>query len=293
MKKILLITAIVLGVILPSQAQMLQEKFGADYVFVGKGDSDNGNDISFEKYEFRFSIHKKLKTPGRRIFHTFNYAGVNIDYGSTALLETNLKNFHTISYTFGYARPLKKGWYLTAFIKPNISSNFESSISFDELNLFGMALFSKPINQKKNMILSLGAIYSNTIGVPAPIPVVSLNWKPNKKWNINFGFPMLDVNYKASEKTTLGANLFIAVENFTLTDKLVYNNETSQIDNVSIMNFGGGLLLKQKLSKKISLNINSGYTLYRNFEFKDGSDKIADFDLDNNLFLKAGITVSI
>ena len=104
---------------------------------------------------------------------------------------------------------------------------------------------------------------------------------------------MLDVNYKASEKTTLGANLFIAGENFTLTDKLVYNNETSQIDNVSIMNFGGGLLLKQKLSKKISLNINSGYTLYRNFEFKDGSDKIADFDLDNNLFLKAGITVSI
>ena len=293
MRKTLLITTIFLGIIIPLQAQIMQEKLGADYVFIGKGDNNNGNDISFEKYDFRFSIHKNLKTPGRRIFHTFNYSGVNIDYGSIPELETNLKNFHTISYTFGYARPLKKGWFLTAYIKPNISSNFESSVGFDELNLFGMALFSKPINERKNLILNLGVIYSNTIGINAPIPIAGLVWKPDQKWTLNIGFPMFDLKYQASDKTEIGANLFIAGENFTLTDKLVFNNQNSPIDNVSIMNIGGGLFLNQNITKKLILNVNTGYAFHRKFEFKDGSDKITDFNLDNNLFIKAGFKLSI
>lgn len=293
MKKLLLLPIFLLAIACVSNAQMMKEKVGADYVFIGAGDSGEGNDISFEKYDFRFSIHKKLKTPGRRIFHTFNYSGVNIDYGSSLDLGTEMEHFHTVSYTFGYARPLKKGWYLTATLRPNISSNFDSSIGFSDLNLFGMALFSKPINKKKNLILNLGAIYSNTLGVPAPIPIAGVMWKPNQKWTINAGFPMFDVKYAASEKTTLGSSLFIAGENFKLTDNIEYKGTSTSIDNVSIMNIGGGFFINQIISKKVTLNVNTGYTFHRKFEFKDSSDKVADFDLDNNFFVKAGFSISI
>lgn len=276
-----------------AQAQIDHEKYGADYVFIEKGSSDNAGNISFEKYNFRVTFPHKLKKPGFTIFHKLNYSRTNIDYGITLLTKTELEHFHSIAYTFGFSKPLKNGWYLTTFISPNISSNFESSINFDEIRLFGMAIFSKAINKKKNLILNIGALYSSTIGFPAPIPVASLRWKPDAKWTINFGFPQFDISYQATTTTTLGTNLFMSGENYTLTDDIVYDGNNTKIDNVSIMDIGGGLYLNQKITKMIKLNVNSGCTFYRNFEFKDGKDSVHDFNLDNNFFIKAGISIGI
>jgi len=276
-----------------AQAQIDHEKYGADYIFIGKGSSNSGGDVSFEKYDFRASFPKKLEKPGSKIFHKLNYSKTNIDYGIIPLTGTELEHFHSIAYTFGFSKPLKNGWYLTTFISPNISSNFESSISFSELRLFGMALFSKAINKKKNLILNLGALYSSTIGFPAPIPVASLMWKPDPRWVINFGFPQFDINYQATTSLTIGTSLFMSGENFTLTDDIVYDGNNTKIDNVSIMNIGGGLYLNKKITKIIKLNVNSGYTFYRNFEFKDGNDSVHDFNLDNNFYIKAGISIGL
>ena len=276
-----------------TMAQINGERFGSDYIFVGKGDAEQGADISFEKYEFRATFPKKLKKPGARIFHSIGYSKTNIDYGIRSDISSDLENFHSISYTFGFSKPIKRGWFLTAFIRPNVASNFQSSIDFDEVRLFGMALFSKPINQKKNLVLSLGALYSTTLGSPTPIPIASLMYKPNPKWTINFGFPRFDIKYKASPSTTIGTNLFIAGDNFTLTDNIIVNDKDTGIDNVRLMNIGGGLVLDQKITKKIVANLSSGYTFYRVFEFQDGTDSVEDFDLDNNFYIKAGISIKM
>jgi hypothetical protein len=292
-KKLILLSIVFFITSYVAQAQFNKERYGADYTFIGKGNSDEGGDVSFEKYDFRITFPKKLKNPGSRLFHKFEYAKTNIDYGTTPIVDAELESFHSISYTFGFAKPLKNGWYFNAFISPSVASNFESSINFDELNLFGMALFTKPINKQKNLMLSLGALYSNSLGFPAPLPVVSLMWKPDNKWTINFGFPRFDINYKASESTLIGTNLILAGENFTLTDDIVADGSDQKVDNIRMMNVAVGLFLNQKITKKISLNVNSGYTLTRNFEFNDGSDKVVDFDLDNNLYIKAGFSIGL
>jgi hypothetical protein len=276
-----------------TEAQMSSERYGADYIFMGKANSDNGGDISFEKYDFRISFPKKLKKSGSMIFLRLNYSKTNINYDFESLSGNELERFHSIAYTLGFSKVLKKGWFLTAFVSPNISSNFSSSVKLDELRFFGVVLFSKSINKKQNLFLNLGGMYSSSINFPAPIPLAGLLWKPNAKWTIDIGFPQLAINYQVSSSTSLGGNLFVEWEKFTLTNDVVYLGNDTKIDNISLMNMGCGLFLNQKITKMIKLNVNSGYTFSRNYEFKYGDSSVHDFDLGNTFFFKAGLSIGL
>ncbi|MFA9372302.1 MAG: DUF6268 family outer membrane beta-barrel protein [Labilibaculum antarcticum] len=154
-----------------------------------------------------------MEKSGFVIFQRLNYSKTNIHYGLESLSANELESFHSIAHTFGYSKVIKKGWFLTAFDSPNISSNFNSPVNFDELHLLGVVLISKLIIKKKNLILNLGGMYSSQINFPVPIPIAGLLWKPDVKWNIDIGFPKLTVNYQVSSSTSLGENLFEEWEN--------------------------------------------------------------------------------
>ncbi len=141
------------------------------------------------------------------------------------------------------------------------------------------------------MKLNFGVRYSTTIGRPFPLPTFSLMWKPNPKWTLNLGFPRIEAQYQLTKRTRIGTDFFMAGDNYTLGDDIAKNDNV--IDNISVMNMGGGLKLTQKLSKFIKLNLSSGYTFYRKFEFLDGNDCVMSYDLDNNLYLKAGLSIGI
>lgn len=292
-KKRFLLLLLAITIAFASNGQFDNEKYGANFIFVNKGNSNKTGDISFEKYDFRISFPKSLRKPGSTIFQKFNYSKININYDIQPNFDAELENFHSIAYTLGYSTLLYKGWYFIAFLSPNVSSNFESSINFDEIRLSGMALFTKPINKNKKLMLSLGALYSSTIGIPAPIPIASLMWKPNPKWTLNIGFPRFNIQYQATQNTELGVNLFVAGENFTLTNNIPVNTANSKIDNISIMNIGGGLYLNQNLTKKLRFTFNSGYTFYRDFKFQNGNNEVIDIDLGNNVFINTGISIGL
>ncbi|MFA8433738.1 MAG: DUF6268 family outer membrane beta-barrel protein [Marinifilaceae bacterium] len=278
-----------------SYAQFNRELLGFDYSYIGPGDAEDRAGISFNKWEARIALPQRLKKPGAVIFHKLTYANIHVGYDSQMDIPDALKDFTTVGYSLGLSTPLKNDWRLTVILSPNISSNFESSTKFKDIRLFGMSIFTKPINKSKNLILSLGAMYSSTLGVPAPLPFASLMWNPNPQWSISFGFPRMETSYKASDKTTLGTNLVMMGENFTLSKDLkvtTMDNETFQtpIDNIKLSNMAWGLFWRQKITKRWSFNLNSGYTFSRIYEFADGTDKIIDFNLDNNLYIKAGVS---
>jgi len=291
--RIALFSLLLMGIFTNIQAQMKKEIFGTNYSYIGKSSTESKGAITFGKYEFRTSFPLKLKKPGIRLIQSISYSKTNIDYSINPFPNSEIENFHSIAYTLRFMKPLKNKWFLTVFMSPNISSNFQSDVNWNEIRLFGMALFSKPINRKKNLMLSLGALYSTTLGTPTPIPVASLMWKPNKKWIINFGFPRLDIQYQLSSATSIGTNLFVMGENFTLSDEIALNGNKAKIDNIKIMNIGSGIFLHQKITKMIKLNLNSGYTFYRKFDFQNGNHVITDFNLDNNFFLKVGISIGL
>ena len=278
MKKYIIILFVCASI--PSMAQMKKGLARVDYI--GIGDSDG---IGFEKYNIRIALPKHLKAKGDLLLNELNYSQTNIDYATNPDLNGNVSTFHSVMYSLAYNHSLKNDWSLTAMLSPSISSNF-SSLNWDDLRFFGMVMFSK--NLKSNTKLNFGISYSSILGKPFPLPMFTIFWKPSQKWTLNLGFPRIDVQYQMTKNTILGTDLFMVGDNFTLGSGLF-----NQIDNIRVMNLGGGIKVTQKLSKYLKLNMSSGYLFYRKFEFLDGSDSVMEYDLDNNLYLKAGISIGI
>lgn len=286
LKKYILIT-LVLCLCTSVFAQFDRELVGIDYVRLGNENSKNS--VKFQKYSLRLTIPKRLNDKGSVLFNKFEYAKTSIDYSTGPSILKDLERFHTVSYTLGYRKPLRNNWSLMAMLTPQISSNFQSSLEWEDITLRGLLMFSKPI--KPNLRLSLGVMYGATTGIPIPLPVFSMMWKPAPKWDVNIGFPRFGVGYEISPKTKIAADLFMVGDNFTLTKDLFYTDQ--KIDNIRVMNLGGGLSLSQKLTKHLKLKLNSGYTFYRKFEFLGGKDSVLDYNLDNDLYFKVGLSVGL
>lgn len=286
LKKYILIT-LVLCLCTSVFAQFDRELVGIDYVRLGNENSKNS--VKFQKYSLRLTIPKRLNDKGSVLFNKFEYAKTSIDYSTGPSILKDLERFHTVSYTLGYRKPLKNNWSLMAMLTPQISSNFQSSLEWEDITLRGLLMFSKPI--KPNLRLSLGVMYGATTGIPIPLPVFSMMWKPAPKWDVNIGFPRLGVGYEIGPKTKIAADLFMVGDNFTLTKDLFYTDQ--KFDNIRIMNLGGGLNLSQKLSKDLKLKFQTGYTFYRKFEFLGGKDSVLDYNLDNDMYFKVGLSVGL
>lgn len=268
-------------------AQMEKELAGVDFVRLGSNNS--ANSVRFDRYSIRFAMPLSLKKEGSLLISKFEYAQTNIDYPFVDANLDELERFHTISYSIGYMRKLKNNWALMGMVSPKISSNLTSSVQWKDIRLMGMLMFIKKINP--NMNLQIGAMYSETTGIPAPLPMFSFMWKYKEKWSFNLGFPRFQIKYKVGKNTEIGTNLTMVGDNYTLS-KTLYNEE-KKMDNVRIMNMGGGLQVNQKLYKMINLNLSSGFTFNRRFEFLDDRDRIMKFDLDNDWFMKLGVSIGL
>ena len=284
-KNLLFIFLFCIGI--PTFAQFDRELVGVDYLRLGDGSSKNS--VKFQKYSLSITIPKRLKNNKSFLINKFEYAQTRLGYSSNLAILKDLDSFHTVSYTLGYNRAIKNNWSLITMLTPQISSNFKSSLDWEDVTLRGFVMFTKPI--KPNLRLSLGVMYSATSGIPLPLPVFSMMWKPATKWQVDVGFPRFGIKYELSPKTIFGADLFMAGDNFTLTKDLLYTNE--KIDNVSIMNLGGGFSLNQKLMKYLKLKLNTGYTFYRKFEFLGGDNSVLDYNLDNDLYFKVGLSIGL
>ncbi|WP_180335799.1 DUF6268 family outer membrane beta-barrel protein [Labilibaculum filiforme] len=266
---------------------MSKDLAGVDYSTIGKGSGSKG--AGFEKYSFRITLPKRLKSSGDMLLNKIEYSKTNINYKSDPGLGGDVSNFYSVTYSLGYVHKLKNDWALISTLSPSVSSNFSSSINWEDIRLFGMLMVSKQINPNKK--LDFGVAYSTTLGRPFPMPMFNMMWKLNQKWTFNLGFPRMAVLYQLTKNTTLGTDLFMTRDNLTLCDDLYKGNR--KIDNLQIMNLGGGIEVSQKLSKYLKLKLSSGYTFYRQFDFMNGGDTVKEYDLDNNLYIKAGISIGM
>ena len=289
----LVFAAIITAFMIPSaQAQMEKEDLALDYSYIGSGNTGESNEISFNKFTAKGTVYRKVTKNRSMFFHTVSYANININYSEALNIATELEHFHSFSYSIGASLPIKNNWRLTAVFSPTLASNFEGNVKFSDLQYLGIVFFGKAINQSKSLYLNIGAMYSNTLGSPTPLPYFSLIWSPSKKFKYELGFPNTGITYKATEKLSFGSKLFITGDNLTLGDNLTYQNQTTPIDNIRLSNFGWGLDVKKRFNKHISLKIAGGYTFARKFEFNDGSKVVQDFNMDNNFYGTVGLSIS-
>ncbi len=276
-----------------AQAQMEKEDLALNYSYIGSGNAEDVNDISFRKFEAKGTLYRKVTKNRSLFFHAISYANININYSDVLNIATELEQFHSISYSVGASVPLKNDWRLTGVFSPSLASNFEGDVQFNDIQFLGIIFFGKTINKSKNLYLNIGAMYSNTFGSPTPLPYLSLTWKPNQKFTYEIGFPNTGLTYKVNKKLSLASKLFIAGDNLRLGDNLVYQNNSTSIDNIRLTNFGWGLEANKKFGKHFKLKIAGGHTFSRKFEFNDGNKMVEDFKLDNNYYGTIGLSISL
>jgi len=269
------------------------ELLSLDYIEIGRGKVKGFTPISFSRYQVQVQLPTRLKKKGCFISNGFLYSSTNINYGDISNFSVkDLDHFQTLEYKFLYSAPLKNNkWRFTALFRPNLSTNSRLGENFEDIRFFGLAFYTKSINKKFSY--SLGALYGTTIGIPAPLPFLMLHYTPNRNWRFDLGFPRIYITNTIGENTKIGANLIFQGENITLDDKLEYKDQSTPIDNIKQNNVALGLFVKQKIYKYLYFNANVAYTLSRTYQFRKNNDILRDFNISNNIYVKAGISIGI
>ncbi|MDY8136604.1 DUF6268 family outer membrane beta-barrel protein [Aquimarina sp. 2201CG5-10] len=249
-----------------------------------EGDSD----ANIFNFDFTAKLYSKPLKNGRgqfRVDVTSNYS--NIDYNTPVLFEEDLDKFYNFGISLTYFKVLNRKWSFVGILRPQLSSNFTSDITYDDFNPNAIILFNyitKPVNR-----LTFGVAYNPYAGIGVPIIPIANYWKKfNEKTEMNIGFPETSFTYNISPKTSLKALAKFEGFNYNISENFNLNNE--EVERINYNEIITGLELKQKLSNTINITLNTGYTVNRTFEFTDTSgDKISGFDMENNFNISLGL----
>jgi len=289
------------------------ELAGFKFTYVGKGNSVDNSEISLQRYDMAVNLPMPTKWKDLYIINSLNLATTNIHYGNVIAKNAKLNKFHTISYNLGIYKVLKNNWEVNVMAGPYISSNFDSGLAGREVQVSAMVFFTKYMGKSKQLAFNCGLIYHPSFGVETPVPMIGLNWKPNQNWVVNIGFPDFSVDYKFNENTSIGTNLFIVGDIFTLSKRerliktIVDHNdgddvnlidpkveedieEAKKINRMNYSDYGVGFVFKQKLFKNFLFRINSGYTFERKLEFKKNYKRIYKTKTKDKFFVQAGVS---
>ena len=265
---------------------------GYDFSLDGHWVGDNNSAAAFQSYSLRAKlITQPLKQGARGIMTlSVNDDFVEINFNDHPELFKDLKYSHSIGMTIGYFRQLRNSkWSFASMLIPQLNSNFTNGISADDLYLTAVALLN--YSKQKNSRFSFGLAYANTLGFPAPIPVVNY-WKAwNEKWEMNLGFPRINITRHFNSKNSLVA--FMELKGYNgnisknITNPIFKQGRVAQ--RISYQDVLTGLEWQYHL-KKFQFKINTSYTVNRKFELQNAShDTTYKFDMSRNFNVGVGV----
>jgi hypothetical protein len=273
-----------------------QRPSGPDISLNNNWVADNNSDAAFQAYSIRVKLLSKPLNQGKSGILNFHatYSYIKIDFKDKQELLDDLQYFHGVGLMMGYIKQLgNPKWSFMGMANPQLNSNFVDGVKGDDFYLNILALFN--YSKQKNSRFSLGFAYTNTLGIPAPIPVINY-WKAwSDSWEMNFGFPRVNLTHHFNNKNSLiafselkGYNGNISKE---LKDPLFKMNRKAQ--RISSRDILAGLEWKCKLKKGFQFYINTSYTLNRNFKLQNrNNDTVYKFEMGKNFYFGGGISFS-
>ena len=78
-------------------------------------------------------------------------------------------------------------------INPVLASDFESSLSKDDLILFGILSLIRTVNEEFQY--GFGLACTSDFGNPIPLPFIYLDWKPTSRLIVNCILPLNLLSY--------------------------------------------------------------------------------------------------
>lgn len=253
---------------------------------------DNNSATAFQTHSIQLKVLSQPLNQGEngilRIHAEYDYTKMN--FNENKELFNDMEHFHSAKLMFGYIKQLTNPkWSFIGVVIPQLNSNFTNGISGDDFYCDVLAILN--YSKQKNTRFSMGLAYINSRGFPVPIPVLNY-WKAyNNKWEMNLGFPRVNLIHHFNNKNSLIAFSEIKGYNSNISkdinDPAFKANRKAQ--RISYRDILAGLEWQYKL-KKYRFKINAGYTINCEFKLQDkDNDTAYKFDMNNNFNIGIGI----
>jgi hypothetical protein len=234
-----------------------------------------GFSLPFQKNEFS------------TVTHGLEYSRLNINYiNSIPDLGVLVETTHSIQYSLVWEKVLNEKWDLLTIVNPGLASEFESSITKDDLILTLAMVGIRKYTER--LSIGYGAGFNPNFGTHHPVPVLALRWNNGRNMRIETIFPLnFSFAYRPNSVYDLGMDFTLEGSSYH-GDPNKYGAENPQL-RYSVAK--GGPSITFNLFPWFHLRCAGGFTFLRRLEFYDGSTEAGTFDIKQSGFLSFDLLV--
>jgi hypothetical protein len=253
---------------------------------------DKDSDASFHTIGIKTTLFKNPIKKGENgiIGLDFSYKYINLKYTVESELFHDIEDFHSVGLSLNYLKKINEKWIFIARLNPQLNSNFTGKITGDDFYFNAAALFN--YSNSQNSRFTFGLAYTNTLGTPDPIPVISYWRRLNEKWQMSLGFPRTNLTYLLNPKSSFTGYLEQQGFNANISENIQSGSFTGQqiAERISYRDATSGIEYRYRL-KKFQIRANGGYTLARKFMLQDSNNDAAhEFDMNKNFSVGLGLS---
>ena len=223
--------------------------------------------------------------------HRASYTNLRVD---TEAIRTNgpvesKKHYHTISYNLGLIQSLSPKWRFMLNLNPTLASDFEESLSGDDLLYQANAMLVNTKNKKINY--GFGLAFTTRFGRQIVLPTGMFVYRtPKMKLDILLPYKA-SIMFKAKNKTFLyGLEAALNGGLFNNTSDIPTINTLIDETGYSRLIFGPAMALI--LKNAIKIQFKGGVAAGRRLDFIDANEEIIDRTPEVGPFFSLGISFS-
>jgi len=215
-------------------------------------------------------------------------SGINIevnDFKFNDIENVDLTTY-SISVPFVTAYKINDDFILMANISLGVYSDFKK-ITLDDFKFswFGICQY----NVGDSVELYGGVAYNRSFGKDILYPLVGLNWKINDSWYLGLVLPRPFIAYKASESLLLYAGLGPAGGEWNVENPL--DSEDEENYNFFFSGYRVGCGVEYDINKHITMYLNVGSTMLRDYEIENDDRTLLDTEVDNTFIGTVGFAI--
>ena len=253
--------------------EMLNVEFGS----FGKKDDAVGISRSSININFPTQFYKGVLING------LSYSQYDLDYDSNNLMNSSsIETFKTINYSLSYMQKLNSNWAYVIVASPIISSNFESSLTMDDVAFNGGLIFTKFNRESK---LKFGLIYNTVMGFDGPIPFLNYSREINDRFSYDLGFPITKVNFKINDRNKL--NLHVKPKGFysNISKNLLLDN-SKIAEKAKYQSFVTGINYLHTIDNYWKVAFDVGYQLSSDYNLLDeNKNSVHNIETKNSVYV--------
>ena len=197
--------------------------------------------------------------------------------------DPDLEDVHAVNYTLTLQHGISPQWTMLTMLTPGLASDFDADVSSDDFALQAVAIFIRQFSEQFSF--GFGAAYSTRFGEPLPLPVLAFDWNNGKNLSWSAILPASsEFWYQSSEKLRLG--MVLGVDGYDYHgDPDIYGVTDPRL-RYSVTTLGPAT--RYRLTERMDLNVDFGFSGFHRFEFYDGDDEQHSFNLKSSVFFRAG-----